>query len=63
LTIQVLENAPEIVVQFLPQRGIAQEGTAVFGGENGMHQDLGERLRHGGENGPAEAVMQPLQGW
>jgi hypothetical protein len=28
-----------------------------------MHQDLGERLRHGGEKGPAEAVMQPLQVW
>jgi inosine/xanthosine triphosphate pyrophosphatase family protein len=42
LRIQALENAPAVVVQFLSERGIAQEWAAVFGGDDGMDQDLGQ---------------------
>ena len=42
LALQVLENASEIVVQFMPERGIAQQRTAVFSGEDRMHENPGQ---------------------
>jgi hypothetical protein len=46
----------------VPQREVAQPGTTVFGGEDGMHENPGQRLRHAGQNGRGGAVMQPLTG-
>jgi hypothetical protein len=37
-----LKNASEIVVQFVPERGVAQQRTAVFGGEDRMHENPGQ---------------------
>ena len=47
LAIEVGQNPAEMAVQFLAQRTVAQKGAAIFGGENGVNQNLGEGLRHG----------------
>ena len=46
LAIQFGEDAAAITMQFVAQRFIPEERTAVFGGENSMDQDLSERLGH-----------------
>jgi hypothetical protein len=33
-------------VQFVAQRFVAEKRTAIFGRENGVNQDFGERLWH-----------------
>jgi hypothetical protein len=47
LAIEIGKNAAEVTVQFLAQRPVAQKWSPVFGGENGVNQNLCERLRHG----------------
>jgi hypothetical protein len=42
------QNATEVSMQFLAQRLIAQEWPSGFGGEDGVNQNLRERLRHDG---------------
>jgi hypothetical protein len=63
LALEVLENASEIVLEFLPQRSVAQQGAAVFGGEGRTRANPGQRLRHDGQNGTIGVRMQPIQGW
>jgi hypothetical protein len=45
----------------LPERGLVQKRAALFGREDRMHQDLGQGLRHDGENAPAVTLLQLLQ--
>ena len=47
LAFEIGQNAPEITVQFIAQWFVAEERPPVFGGKDRVHQDLGERLRHG----------------
>lgn len=47
LAIEVGEDAAEVGVEFLTEGLVAKEGLAVFGGEDGVDEDLGEGLRHG----------------
>ena len=37
-----LENDSQLVVQFFPQRGVAQRGTVVFCGEDGIDENPGQ---------------------
>ncbi len=46
LAIQVLENAPKILVQFFSQCTGAQERPAFFGGKDRVDEDFGKGLRH-----------------
>jgi hypothetical protein len=48
LAIEMGQNATEVSMQFLAQRLIAQEWPSGFGGEDGVDQNLRERLRHDG---------------
>ncbi len=47
LTFEVCEDAAEVAVQFIAQRFVAEKWPPIFGGEDRMHQNFGERLRHG----------------
>ena len=46
LAIEVAEDAAQVAVQFVAQGRVAQEWSALFGGEDSMQDDLGQRLRH-----------------
>lgn len=46
LAVEIRENAAEVAVEFVPQQLVAQERPTIFGGEDGMDQDLGEGLGH-----------------
>lgn len=46
LAFEFREDAPEVTVQFIAQRFVAQKGPPVFGGEDRVHENFGERLRH-----------------
>ena len=48
LAFEIGEDAAEVAVQFITQGFVADQGPAVFGGKDRMHEDFGERLRHGG---------------
>ena len=48
LAIKVRQDAAEVTVQFFAQWFMAQERPPVFGGEDRMHENFGERLRHDG---------------
>jgi len=47
LAIEIGQDAAEVTVQFFAQKFVAEKWAAVFGGKNRMHENLGERLRHG----------------
>ena len=47
LAIVFRQDASEVTVQLVAERFVAEERTAVFGGEDGVNQNLGEGLRHG----------------
>jgi hypothetical protein len=42
------QDAVEVTVQFVAQRFVAEERPPVFGGEDRVHQNFGEGLRHDG---------------
>ena len=46
VAIQVVENSAEVAVQLLAQRFVAQKRAALFCGEDGVHQNLCQGLRH-----------------
>ena len=48
LAFEIGQNAPEITVQFIAQRFVAEKRPPVFGGKDRVHQNFGEGLRHGG---------------
>ena len=48
LAFEVGEDAAKIAMQFVAQRFVTEEGPPVFGREDRMNQDSGERLRHVG---------------
>jgi hypothetical protein len=47
LAFEIGQDAAEIFVQFVAQWFVAEEWPAVFGGKDRMHENFGERLRHG----------------
>ena len=48
LAFKIGQNAAEVTVQFVTQWFVAKEGPPVFGGEDRVHKNVGEGLRHGG---------------
>jgi len=46
LAVVLRQDAANILMQFSPENLVAQIRPAVFGRENGVHQNLGERLGH-----------------
>ena len=42
LAIEIGQNPAKVTMQFLAQNLVAQKWAAVFGGENGVNQNLGE---------------------
>ena len=46
LAFEIGQDAAEVAVQFVAQRFVAQERSPVFGGEDRVHENFGERLRH-----------------
>jgi len=43
----IRQDAAQITVQFFAERFVAKKRAPVFGRENSVNQNLGERLRHG----------------
>ena len=48
LAFEVGQDAAEVAVQFITQRFVAEEWPPVFGGEDRVYKNFGERLRHVG---------------
>ncbi len=48
LAFEIGQDAAEVAVQFIAQRFVAQKGPPVFGGEDRVHENFGEGLRHDG---------------
>ena len=48
LAFEIGEDAAKVTVQFITQGFVAEQGPPVFGGKDRVHEDFGERLRHGG---------------
>jgi hypothetical protein len=46
LAVEVAEDAAQVAVQLLAQGSVAQGWSALFGGKDGVNDDLGQRLRH-----------------
>ena len=46
LAFVIRQDATQIAMQFLSQRLLAEKRPAVFGGENRVNEDFGERLGH-----------------
>ena len=46
LAFEIGQDAAEVTIQFVAQRFVAEEGPAVFGGEDRVHENFGEGLRH-----------------
>ena len=46
LAIEVGQNATEVAVQFVTQRFVAEERPPVFGGQDRVHENFCEGLRH-----------------
>jgi hypothetical protein len=46
LAILVRQDAAEVTVQFIAQWFVTEQWAAVFGLEDGVNQNLGERLGH-----------------
>ena len=63
LAVEVGKNAAEVALEFVAERGVAQERAAVFGGKDGMNEDLGQGLRHRSKDDRGGEGMQPFQGW
>jgi hypothetical protein len=42
LAIEIGQNTSKIEMHFLPESSVAQKRTAIFGGENRMHEDFCE---------------------
>jgi hypothetical protein len=62
LAIVMGQDAAKITMQFFAQSFVAQKWATVFGGKNRMHKNLGERLRHGGDDAQDRRLIQPFQG-
>ena len=45
LAVEMGQDSTQVAVQFFAERAVAQERAAVFGREDGVNQDFGERLR------------------
>ena len=41
LAIQVFKNAAQVMMDLVAQRRFAEKGAALFGGEDGVDEDLG----------------------
>jgi hypothetical protein len=46
LAIEATQDAAQVAVQFPAQSPVAQERAALFGGEDGVKDDPGQRLWH-----------------
>jgi len=58
LAFEIGQGAAKIFVQFIAQRFVAKEWPPVFGGKDRVHENFGERLRHGGNNESNVAQIQ-----
>ena len=54
LAIEVFKNAAEVVMELVAQWRFAQKWAALFGGEDGMEEDLGQGLSHEARLGSRE---------
>jgi len=46
LAVKVRKDPTEVAMESLPQGGVAEERAAIFGGEDRVNEDFGERLWH-----------------